>query len=149
MAVVVPRKDIKRFFEIFVPKNFDRKLNDLLEKLLPFPRLSEETIIQSESLILDVAVSDYQLGEVWWLDFGKYVIFPFWRPKIELRARLYNYGTKYNVAEYKITKYLPWKYFFNRFLSYENKFQIGSEDTQVLLYKAVGELRKKIEKKFL
>ena len=144
---VVPRKDFKRHFELVEPKKYDKIIYELLDKLLPLPKLSNAAKINSNSLILDIAVSDYQTGSGGIWSIGDYLFF--WRPKIQLRSRLYRFDNKEIVAEYRIKKNLPWKYWFNRGFSIENTLNSGIEDTQVLLYKAIEELKNKIYRNFL
>ncbi len=142
LVCVVPRNDLQ--------KKFDEKLQTQLEQRLQYQKLAQVVDIKKNSLILDVAVSDYRLGSNW--TFATWdLLIPFcWRPKIQLRSRIYNYGSKKVVAKFKIKKYLPWKYFFNRVFSLGISAALsGPKDTQVLLNHAVTEHHDQINKKII
>ncbi len=112
---VVPRADFKRYFEHDYPYPIpvanlesEEKITDGLAEIFALPLASEAQSPTSSDLVLDVVVPHFQLGHVILEDLGKFPLFLFWRPRIEVRSRLRSFKTQKPIATFAVKEKLPW-----------------------------------------
>jgi len=152
---VAPRTDFKRKFDekgLFEKnEHLDSNLRQNLVDIFTLPFASEITEPLDTDLGLDVIIPRFQSGDSWSLDLGD-VGFPlFWRPKIEVKSRLYNLKTNKTKISFSVTEKLTWGKFFGRvftvraFVRYRPMFD--KYDMEYLLYKACEKLLIKMKNK--
>ncbi len=124
-VAVIPQSSFTRSFEKLgqssMAKDLDIELKQYLIDWLAMPTvpISEgSTNPPANNLAIDVYVCGYRTGlGLWGNIFGVSAIV-FWRPKVEVRARLYQINTKHTLNTFSIHKKMRWRQFFNRFCSW-------------------------------
>jgi len=150
LAVIMPREDLKRHFEFFESKKLNTKMAAIIAEELSFPKLPSDPIeIENDSLVVDVAVSGYQVGSFLEFTLGNYFVPLIWRPRIKLRSRLYKFQNKQTTAEYLISKAMPWGIFIKSFLSPSIIYTNKDHNIKHLLSQALFELKSKIKQTVL
>ena len=139
---VLPRSSFKKIDELglFHNENLDRSLHDNLKEIFSLPGIESNEEPRPTDLALDVFISNYQSGGELSVSLGE-IAFPFyWRPKVEVRTRLYEIKSRNIKSIFSVTEKLPWLRFFSRMLSLRAAFSFkpffDKHDMEILLYKA-------------
>ena len=139
---IMPRSSLKKIDEWGIKGNesLEGPLYSSLQEIFSLPSLDTLENPKESDLALDVFISDYQAGEV--LDFNLGEIgFPiFWRPKVEVKSRLYVIKTKEIKTVITINEKLKWSNFISRLFTWRAMLRLrpifDKDDMEVLLYKA-------------
>lgn len=150
---VAPRDDFKRWFESKIRygvSDMDAAMRQSLQEVFPLPSIDSVTEHQDGDLVLDVVVLHFQSGSTFVLDSGVPFLPIFWRPRVEVKSRLYKLKTGETVQTFAAKQKMPWREFTSRSLNPELAFGISqpfdSNDLKVLLYKACLKLLEKMDK---
>jgi len=139
---VVPRTDFKKIDEwgIFHKEDIDAEFRHSLKEIFSLPPASEVNVPLKTDLVLDVVISQFQSGDIWSID----IIPVLWRPKVEIKSRLYSLKTKKTKSVFSVTEKLKWNTFFNRILSWRCLLRFrpvfDTKDMNCLLYRACHKL---------
>ena len=149
---VVPRTDFKKIDEwgIFKKEDVDSELRKSLEEIFNLPMASEIDNPLKNDLVLDVIIPKYQLGGAWDVELGVFGFPIFWRPKVEIKSRLYNLKSKKTKKVFSATEKLNWGAYWSRFFSWRGLFRFrplfDKDDMNQLMYKACHKLLLKMTK---
>lgn len=157
---VVPRRDFKRYFEYpewrgfrhlwsFRPPADEPALLEALRDVFVLPHISTRTDPTDTDLALDVWARDFQRGELAPVEIRvpgfQFGFDFFWRPKVELVARLYTIDNDKTIKTYTVTERCTWKEFLARVL--QRRLIIlpfvplfTGKDLQQLVYRATARL---------
>ena len=150
---VVPRTSIKKIdkWAFYKEENIDSELRKILEEIFSLPPVSEAIDPLKTDLVLDIVIPKYQLGFGGIADIGL-IEFPlFWRPKVQVKARLYNLQSKKTKHVFSSTTVISgWK-FFNGVFSFRNLFgfhpAFTKTDMNYLLYNTCSNILQQIQQK--
>mgnify|MGYP000046386182 CR=1 FL=1 len=149
---VVPRTDFKKIDEwgVFHKEDIDSEFRQTLEEIFSLPLAAEVEKPLKTDLVLDVIISQFQSGDAWGIDVG-IIEFPiFWRPKVEVKSRLYSLKSKKTKKVFSATEKIKWSKFFNRILSWRGLLRFrpvfDKSDMNYLLYKACHRLLLEMKK---
>ncbi|MRI35432.1 hypothetical protein EOPP23_20950 [Endozoicomonas sp. OPT23] len=152
---VVERNDLKSIFDqpnsIFFEKSNTRLWRKLVE-IFELPLVRNEPNLTNECLAIDIAVPKYQGGGAFLESFGSVALPFFWRPKVNVRARIYQANSNKTLYDVEVVTALPWKQFLSRFLS--PLFLLGIEppyktkDLENLLFQGCSKAIAKLSHKF-
>lgn len=148
---VVPRSDFKRQIEnwtFYGSADLDRELYNKLANIFELPPAAEVGTPLKSDLVADLIISEYQIGDALTASVGE-ISFPlFWRPKIEIKARLSRMDTMRTVATFSVTEKCRWRDFLSRILSFRYIFRwrplFDADDMDVLLNNACVKILKKM-----
>ncbi|MHC4374440.1 MAG: hypothetical protein ACYSTO_09770 [Planctomycetota bacterium] len=122
----------------------DLKLQSKLTELISLPETSAIEDPQPSDLAIDIAVPEYQTGDWGHANLGD-IGFPlFWRPRVELEARLFEIKSSKTLSTFSVLQKMPWIYYFARiftlksYLSFRSPFQ--AEDFEYLVSLGLLEL---------
>lgn len=153
-VAVAPRNDVGRHFDewsIFAYReDLDTSLRKTLESIFDFPLASGVIKPESNDYSLDIIVPKFQSGDslgVSLVDIG----FPlFWRPKLEIGARLVNLKSGKTVYTTTVKAKLRWRNYFARLFSLRGILRFSplfdANDMNHLLYEACLALLPKLRK---
>lgn len=147
--VVVPRAGIKKNFDSWSLTGAvepDVHLKETLNEIFCLPPSSSISDPLESDLIIDVLISDFQLGAAL---FSEVIIPIFWRPKITLVSRLYYFKSGKTKKTISVTEKMPWGQFIRRMLTMQGIIQLRSpfnnSDIETLLYIASGKIMTKVK----
>lgn len=150
---VVPRDDFKRWSEewaLIESTELEPGIYQSLREIFTFPKLSDISDKQSNDLVIDIMVPDYQGGDFWSGSFGEIAFLYLWRPRVKIAARLYNRISGKTVMTSTVTEKMAWSYYLGRLWSWRGftrlKPLFDSEDMDYLLSQASHKLLLKIQK---
>ncbi len=118
---VAPGRGLARRFEGLagaVPPSLDRALQAELNELFPLPSAATVDAARPTDLAFDVTIQRYRFGSATELSLGEVDIPMYWRPKVQLAARLYLLQSRKTRAAFRITQKMPWKVYLGRVLSW-------------------------------
>lgn len=147
VLAVVPRAGIKKGFESWGLTGYaepDGNLKNKLIEIFCLPPSSSISEPLESDLVIDVLISEFQLGAALLSDIPL-----FWRPKITLVSRLYNFksGETKNIISF--TEKMPWSEFARRVLTVQGILQLrplfNNSDLEKLLYIASEKVMVKIK----
>lgn len=156
-VAVIPQTSFTRSFEILSECSMAQDLDAELKKYLidwldmpTIPTYDEITTANTNNLAIDVFVCGYRTGLGLWASiFGLSAII-FWRPKVELRSRLYQIATNQTINTFSINKKMRWPQFFRRLCSIRyllfDRYLARPIDMEALLGEALIDLMQQIEK---
>ena len=150
---VAPRKDLKRWLEdgvLFGGGDMDASMRTFLTEVFPLPAAESVAEPRDNDFAIDVVVLHFQSGSTMLIDASRAVIPVFWRPRVEVRSRVYRLSTGETVKTFAATQKMPWPEFAWRSVKPEVLVDIvtpfGASDLQILLYKACLKLLAKMDK---
>ena len=150
---VVPRTDFKKIDEwgLLENANLDIELKASLVDIFSLPLASQATDPKSTDLVLDVIISNYQSGDAWSVDLGEMGFPIFWRPKVEVRSRLYYLKTNKIKHVFSAKYKMKWSSFISRLFTWRSFFRFkplfDKTDMELLVYQACDNLLIKMRKK--
>lgn len=136
---------------LFKSEDLEEGLRQSLYSAVNLPLVSNNKTPKPTDLALDLVVVNHQGGEFEGF-YSSYFFIPiFWRPKVEIKARLYNIETGKTVTSATSLKKVPWKDFFGRAFSLNGIFRVkplfGVKDMELLLCLAAIEVLEKLIRK--
>jgi hypothetical protein len=150
---VVPRTDIKRYFEdnsSFEDTELDTILHQNLTEIFSLLHAKNVTSPMATDLVLDVVIPKFQSGNILDASLGDIGFPVFWRPKITLTARLYSLTSQKTKSCFWVTEKMEWRQYFRRILSWKVLFLLkpafDQQDIELLLYQACKKILWKIQK---
>lgn len=153
---VVPRTDIKRHLENRIlgepgrAKNVSDSLYDALINVFDIPRADGLEIVEKSDLGLDIVVPHHQLGDIFGLELGGLSLAGFWRPKIDVSARVFKLHSGKTVRTETVRVKMPWREFSRRALSWRGLLGLApmfeAPDLEKLLCEGCLELLTRLEK---
>jgi hypothetical protein len=150
--VVAPRDEISKIDEwgIFESIDLEGSARERLVEIFQLHHISERIGVEKNDLALDVVVINLQGGEFGGVHATGFFLPLFWRPKVQIRSRLYFIESNKNKASFSVNVKMPWKEYvsrlftFNGLIRYKPLFDFNDIDT--LLTKGSLELMKKMLK---
>ncbi len=149
--VVAPRGKFETWdsWGLFKSEDLEGEIRSKLEGLFSLPTIDERSEPKKSDLALEVVVLKLQGGEFEFADLGSLGGFPvFWRPKIEVAARLYNIESGKTHASSKAKEKMPWSQYLSGVLSFRGLFRykpiFGVSEIEPLLYRACEKILVKL-----
>ena len=150
-VAVVPRSDFKRHFEDLDWRWWSRAeetpsdggLQELLREIFALPTTDSAGSVQESDLALDVFVAGHSAGGI--IDLSDVFLPLIWRPRLDLRARLYALSSGETVETFSVTERPRLREFLSRFgilFGYGRLF--GEREMEVLMNRASLKLLEKI-----
>lgn len=150
---VVPRTDIKRYFEdnnSFKDTELDMTLHQNLVDIFSLPHAKNVTSPMTTDLVLDVVIPKFQSGNILDASLGDIGFPVFWRPRITLTARLYSLTSQKTKSCFWVTEKMGWRQYFRRIFSWKVLFLLkpayDQQDIELLLYQSCKKILWKIQK---
>jgi hypothetical protein len=129
-VAVVPRSDLTRHFELpMVGGPADDALRAHVESVVSLPRTPQGNEGES-GRALDILISKFQGGGFFEGTAGDFWLPFFWRPKVEISARLYTVKGRKTLATVTATKRMAWRAFLGRVASVGHLFSFSSPFTR-------------------
>jgi len=151
---VLPRTGFKKFLEsgFYSEQDIDLELRKSLEDIFTLPLASEVLNPLKTDLVLDVYVPNFQQGLGGDAELGILGGFTFfWRPKVNVKARLFNLQTKKTEHVFSSTEVITGWRFINGVMSLKYYFGLkppfSKNDMNELLYKACHNILIQIQNK--
>ncbi len=149
---VVPRTSLTKVDEwgMFSSEDLDAALRKSLIEIFSLPPASEISDPRASDLVVDVVIPKYQSGDAWNIELGD-IGFPImWRPKVEVRSRLYELGSNKTASVFSAVQKMKWRYFLPRLLTWRAFFRFKpifeKSEMEYLLYQACIKLLNKMNK---
>jgi hypothetical protein len=98
-------------------EDFEDGIRDAIEDIFKLPHITSESDVRKTDLGLQVVVLKYQGGEFDFVNINSFVIPFFWRPKIEIRSRLYYLKSQKTFSEFKIVEKVSLSNYLKRLIS--------------------------------
>ncbi len=149
---VVPRTSITKIDEwgMFYSEELDVALRERLTDIFSLPPASEVINPRSTDLVIDVVIPKYQSGDAWDISLGEIGLFVFWRPKVEIRSRIYELSTNKTKSVCSAVEKMKWRDFLPRLLTWRALFRFkpifDKSDIEYLLYNACLKMLDKVNK---
>ena len=142
VMAVMPRSSLKKIDEWGL-KGYEALEGPLyysLQEIFSLPSIDSIQDPRESDLALEVFISNYQAGEVLDFNLGEIGLPIFWRPKVEVKSRLYVIKTKEVKSVITINEKLKWRDFISRMFTWRAILRLqpvfDKNDMQMLLYKA-------------
>ena len=101
-------------------------LNNKVIELISLPSVTAIDSPKSSDLAIDIAVPEYATGNWGHASFGD-IGFPlFWRPKINIEARLFELESDKTISTFSVKQKMPWLYYFSRIFTLKSYFRVQS-----------------------
>jgi len=148
---VVPRTSITKVDEwgMFRSEDLDAALRESLIEIFSLPSASKVINPKSSDLVVDVVIPKYQSGNVWSIELGGIGFPVLWRPKVEVRSRIYELNTNDTKSVFSVVEKMKWRDFLPRLLTWRTLFRFrpifDKADIEYLLYQACFKLLKKMK----
>jgi hypothetical protein len=146
---VVPRTGIKKSFDswdLTGVAELDGKLKESLTEVSCVPPSSSRVEALESDLILDVLISEFQLGTALFSDIPLPIL---WRPKVTLVSKLSNLNSGKTKRILSVTEKMPWAEFFGRILTFQGLIGLRPSfnvyDLEKLLYIGSGKVITKMQ----
>ena len=152
LLVVAPREEISKIDEwgMFKSVDLEGSARQRLIEIFQLHHVSQRVGVEKNDLALDVIVINLQGGEFTGLQASDFFMPILWKPKVQIRSRLYYIETKKNKASFSVTVKMPWKEYIQRLFSFNGLIRykplFDFNDVDKLLTKASIELMQKIIK---
>lgn len=119
---VVPKESWKRADEkgLFRYEDFEAALERLLVETFSLQPLEKRCIVKEDDLVLDIFVSRYQGGLFDGVFSAEFFVPIFWRPKVELKARLASVKTGKIVTVQVSRAKMRWRRYLSGLLSFKS-----------------------------
>jgi hypothetical protein len=150
--VVVPRNEIMKIDEwgLFKGENLEDSVRVKLEYLFSLPSVHEYSTFNDGDLALEIIVTKLQGGEFTSAQFSPIDIPIMWRPKVQIKARLFFINSKKTKRVFDVSQKMPWSQYFSRVFSFRGiirfKPLFETVDLEPMLYKACEQLLGKLAK---
>ncbi|OZG70148.1 hypothetical protein BTA51_27655 [Hahella sp. CCB-MM4] len=150
--LVVPRNSFKDIDEwgFFHQENLGEALNEVITDIFQLPLANNVDDPKKTDLVVDVAVVKYQSGDIVDIGLHEIPLFWFWRPKVEVRARLYKLTSGKTLAVFTSKEKMKWGEYWRKMMSLRAFFRFrpvfDKEDIQILLCKSCIKLVEKMKK---
>ncbi|MDO3381202.1 hypothetical protein [Gilvimarinus algae] len=130
---------------IFKSEDLEDGVREKLDGIFCLPPISTRQDSKKSDLALELVVLKVRGGEFEGVDFGLLGFAPiFWRPKIELAARLYYLDSGKTHSTYKAKEIMRWGEYFSGVFSLRGFFRykpiFGPKNLEPILYKACEKL---------
>ena len=151
-TVVVTRDEFFKSDQWGLFKSFDleSELRGKLREALSLPPIEARVELQKTDLALEIVIVDYRGGEFEIVEVFKFPLLFMWRPKIEVKARLYGIETGKTTKSVIAKEKISWKQFFGKIISLNGIFRykplFGVQEMEILLYKCCIKALKKLTK---
>lgn len=136
---------------LFKSEDLEEGLRKSLRELINLPTIDKLQSPEKRDLVFEMVVVNYRGGEFDGLNGGDIFIPIFWRPMVEVKARLYNFISEKTVHIAHAKVKVPWKTYLSRAVSLNGIFRFkplfGSDDMEVMLCKATIDVLEKLTKK--
>jgi len=150
--VVAPRDEISKIDEWggFKSVDLEGSAKERLIEIFQLHHVSQRVGVEKNDLALDVVVINLQGGEFSSFQTSDFIIPILWRPKVQIRSRLYYIESNKHKASFSVTVKMPWREYLSRLFSlnglvrYKPLFDFN--DIDILLTKASLELIQKMIK---
>ena len=147
---VASRTDIKRYIDeqplIYRREDLEDALRKDLSEIFDLPPASTVESPLKTDLGLDVVITKYQLGDAWIVSMPVLELPIFWRPKIEIHARLFFLQSDKTLKTLTVTESITWKSFISRIFTWRAMFRFRTmydqDDLRSLLNNASVRLLK-------
>ena len=151
---VAPRTDLKRFLDEpgwFGDSKLDVGLRNSLEELFALPPAADVEHPEDKDLGVDILVTNFQMGEAFFIGLGRYGMPVFWRPKVTVSSRLFYLRSGETKAAFSVTEKVKWRHFIKRLFNPRTWLWTGSmfdeQDLDHLLQNACHKLLLKMTRK--
>ncbi len=150
---VVPREGFKTMDEWWLlgREDFDSVLRQKLLEIFSLPHVSSIDDPRDTDLAIDVVVPDYRVGFEGEIIAWGFLIPLMWRPRVEIRSRLFNIQTGKTLQVFSAVQKIPWRDFFSRAFSLRGLFRITPlftpDELEYLLLLASESLLRQMRKK--
>jgi hypothetical protein len=135
----------------FKSENLEEGLRKSLRESINLPSIGTSKKTRESDLGLEIAIIKHQGGDFQGINAGELFIPILYRPKVEIRARLYNIATGKTVNSSSVIKKTPWGEYFQKVFSLNGFFRFrplfNSKDMEILLCKAGIDVLRKLSKK--
>ncbi len=118
-VIVVPRVDNGGLWDFFTGgsnQGVEARLQQQLKELFALTACADRADFKEDDLGLDVFLSSYQQGGFESGTVGSWEMDFFWRPTVELKARLYSLNTGKEKSSFRVVERVTWKELFGRVL---------------------------------
>ncbi len=149
---VVPRNEFMKVDEwgILKGESLEDSIKVKLENLFSLPHISEKENVNDQDLALEIIVSKLQGGEFTSFQTPPIDIPIFWRPKVQIKARLFYINSKKTKSTFNVLKKMSWGQYLHRVFSLRGIIRIKPlfepVDLEPLLYSACEQLINKLAK---
>ncbi|MCP4487807.1 MAG: hypothetical protein GY820_10890 [Gammaproteobacteria bacterium] len=150
---VVPRVGFKTIDEwgFNGRENFDGALRQELTEIFDLPHVSTIADPRKTDLALDVVIPRYQGGANGDFNFGEIGLPIFWRPKVEVRSRVFEIQSNKTLHVFSVVQKMRWLDYFSRTISLRRIFSFQPlftiEDIEYLTLLACGNLLNRMRAK--
>lgn len=151
--VVAPRGEFEKMdsWGLFKGEDLEEGIRGKLTDIFSLPHISSRVDRKENDLALEIVVLKVQGGEFEGAHFGELGAIPiFWRPKIEVAARLYYIESGKTHSSYKAKEKMSWGMYFAGVFSLRGFFRykpiFGVENLEPILYRACEKLLVKMVK---
>ncbi|WP_444894399.1 hypothetical protein ACJJIW_13845 [Microbulbifer sp. JMSA004] len=129
----------------FKGEDLEAGIRHRLVEIFSLPHISSRIEPKSNDLALEVVVLKVRGGEFDTACFGEFGAMPvFWRPKIEVAARLYYADSKKTHSSYRAREKMPWREYFSGVFSLRGMLRyrpvFGAKELEPILYRACEKL---------
>ncbi|WP_263081323.1 hypothetical protein [Endozoicomonas sp. Mp262] len=117
---VVHRQDVKSKVDqwgLFGEEKLDHALFLKLQEIFDLPLASSMSEPDDNDMAIDILVPRFQSGAAFFVSFHGGGIPLFWRPKVQVVARLYKVKNNKTLHQVKVLSKLPWKVFASKVFS--------------------------------
>jgi len=136
---------------LFETTDLEAGLRESIEKVIELPRRRDIDSHKETDLALEMVVVEHQGGEFDSLSTSEIFLPIFWRPKVKIKARLYEIKSGKTFAVASSKKSITWGDFFNRSFSLRGLFRFsplfGNKDMEALLCLAAIDVLQSLKKK--
>ena len=149
---IVPRNEFFKSDEwgLFKGEDLEDSIKIKLEDLFSLPNVTKDQLVNDRDLALDIVVSKLQGGEFTSIQTVPFDIPIFWRPKVQIKARLFYINSKKTKSTFEVSRKMPWGQYLTRVFSFRGIIRIkplfDSVDLEPILYSACENLIAKLAK---
>lgn len=136
---------------IFKSIDLEGGLRESIENMIELPRSKDIASHKDSDLALELAVVEHKGGEFYAFSSSGILLPIFWRPKVNVKARLYNIKSGKTFAVASSKKTISWGKFFNLAFSLRGLFRLtplfNNKDMELLLCLASIDVLQILKKK--
>ncbi|KEI71269.1 hypothetical protein [Endozoicomonas elysicola] len=151
---VVERRDLKRFLDqsgYWGGGKLNEQLYHRLLDIFDLPLAKSLSVVSEQDLAIDIAIPGFQGGAAFIGSLDATVFPVFWRPKVQVNAKIYTIETGQTLHQVEVVSKMAWKTYLQGIISPRALLGLfppfGIKDLEPLLfescYKAVTRLRAK------
>lgn len=145
-VVVAPRSEAKKIDQwgLFKSEDLEDGIRRKLDEVFSLPQINSRQDFKKNDLALDVIILNIQGGELDGVGLVEITLPIFWRPKIEIAARLYYADSGKTHTTFKAIEKMPWSQYLSGAFSMRGLFRFkpmfGVNELEPLLYRACEKL---------